>query len=434
MADIQDVIKVNIDLRGVTNIKSEKFDLLLMLGTSKVFLDRYRTYYNANELLEDGFREDSAEYIAASRIFEFSPCVDHIYVGRRQADSVTLKINTVVVNTNYYVKINTNTYAFNSGSSPTNLTIAAGLVAAMAADPLVNVVNNLDGTYTLTAKVALTPYTTLIDSNQVFQTMTPSETILESVQAINALVNDWFAIIETSRVKNDVLSLAQWCENEHKLFVTVSNESDIINSAVETTSVAAVLRAAKYRFVACLYHASLTDFIDAAWMGEELRKIPGSSTWSLKQLPSITPDNLTKTQGNNALAKQCNTFELIGGVGVIRDGKVCDDKYIYIDVVRDLEYMKVDIEVKLFQFLIDTDKVPYTDAGIAMFQGKVQNRLHNAVTLGILASTPAPTTSVPLAKDVPVEDKQARILREVKYWGTLANAIHKAEIDGTINY
>lgn len=434
MANIQDIIDVNVAIESVTNIKSEQFDLLLMLGTHKVFLERYRAYTNANDLLADGFRTTSAEYLAASKIFQYSPSVSHIYIGRRQADSVTLKVDTVLENTNYFVKVNTNTYAFNSGATPTNLTIVVGLVAAMAADPLVNVTNNLDGTYILTSKVAGTAYTATMDTNQSYHTLASSETIIQSVEAIKAVVNDWFAIIETSRVKADVLDLAQWCENEHKLFITVSSESDIINSAVETTSVAAVCRLAKYRFVACLYHSSLTDWIDAAWMGEELRKIPGSSTWSLKQLDGIVPDTLTETQSKNARDKHCNTFEYIGGVGITRDGMVFDDRYIYIDVVRDIEFMKNDIEVKLLEFLIDADKIPYTDAGIAMVQGKLKNRLDNAVTLGILASSPSPTTSVPLAKDIPAIDKEGRVLNNLNFWATLANAIHKVNINGTLTY
>jgi hypothetical protein len=113
---------------------------------------------------------------------------------------------------------------------------------------------------------------------------------------------------------------------------------------------------------------------------------------------------------------------------------VFDDKYIYIDIVRDIEFMKNDIEVSLLEFLIDADKIPYTDAGIAMVQGKLKNRLDNAVTLGILASSPAPSTSVPLAKDIPAIDKQGRVLNNLNFWATLANAIHKVNINGTLTY
>jgi len=55
------------------------------------------------------------------------------------------------------------------------------------------------------------------------------------------------------------------------------------------------------------------------------------------------------------------------------------------------------------------------------------------VNQGILAADPAPTVSVPRAADVSMIDKAARLLPDVKFEATLAGAIHKVIVNGTVS-
>jgi hypothetical protein len=56
------------------------------------------------------------------------------------------------------------------------------------------------------------------------------------------------------------------------------------------------------------------------------------------------------------------------------------------------------------------------------------------VSKGIFTATPAPVVTVPDVVDVSVTDKEDRILRDVKFTGTLAGAIHKVIISGVVSF
>ncbi len=357
-----------------------------------------------------------------------------------------ISVDTVLDSTDYTTTINGTPYIFNSGAGATAISIAAGLVALIAADPYVDVIDNLDGTYVITGKAANTFVTLAVDVNQSYQVeiilitistvseahtystqidavahtylsdvtptveniaeglvtainddvgaivtatdnldgtydvenkvvgtiytfatdtrqsfvATPSQSIVDDVTAIKELDNTWFGLIETSHVKADVLLLATWCQANKKLFGTVSNDADIINKTVveDTTSIPAQLLALNYNFSYCIYNATPADFADAALMGRQFAQIPGASTWALKTLVGITADNLSETQSKNARDKHCNTYETIGSTDATRDGKVFDNKYIYIDVTRDIEWLKVEIQKNLFAVLVAAEKIP----------------------------------------------------------------------------
>jgi len=435
MANIKDVVDVQIEIQS-SALKSEDFSLLLILGTHKVFTELYKIYETVDGMLTDGFRVTDKEYIAANTVFRQNPSVPYVYVGRRQVDALTLSVDTVVVDTDYWVKINANTYIFDSGATPTAITIAAGLVAAMATDPVVDVVDILDGTFTVTAKVAGTAYTLSHDDNQSITVMTPTNNVLIDLAAVQAANNEWYALIETLRTKVDVIEIAAWCEAEKKLFGTVSDDADIIDKdeTTDLSSLPALFKIAQYHYSWCLYHATPSDFIDAAWMGKELPKQAGASTWALKELIGITGDKLTTTQSINALSKQCNTYEYFGGIYITREGKVFDNKYIYIDITRGLGWLVNDIQTTIFNYLIEADKIPYTDSGITMIRNQLSSRLSNAVSIGILAPDPAPAITVPKVIDVPEIDKQNRILRNIDFTAVLAGAVHKVEVRGKVSF
>ena len=53
--------------------------------------------------------------------------------------------------------------------------------------------------------------------------------------------------------------------------------------------------------------------------------------------------------------------------------------------------------------------------------------------MGILAADPAFTVTAPAVADVSAGDKTARTLPDVDFDATLAGAIHKVEISGTVS-
>ena len=90
------------------------------------------------------------------------------------------------------------------------------------------------------------------------------------------------------------------------------------------------------------------------------------------------------------------------------------------------------IQEFVYSVLVNSNKVPYTDAGITAIESEVKRALQLGISNNFIANDPAPTVTVPKAANVPPNDKAQRILRNVRFQATLAGAIHAINITGTV--
>ena len=83
--------------------------------------------------------------------------------------------------------------------------------------------------------------------------------------------------------------------------------------------------------------------------------------------------------------------------------------------------------------LSNEDKVPYDNGGIEAIALRVEDILQQAVTRTILrGGDDAPVVTVPDISETAQADRAARFLRDVKFTGFYAGAIHKVRIEGTL--
>ena len=253
---------------------------------------------------------------------------------------------------------------------------------------------------------------------------------------LDAVVNendDWYALAINDRAIQTVLSAAAWTESRTKLFGTASADSTIINvsPSLDTSSLAARLFSAGYARTFCMYHQDADDdFPECAWFGRVLPLIPGSETWKFKTLATISYSNLSTTQSQNARNKKANTYEFIGGRGITREGTVSAGEFI--DIIRGVDWLTARIQEFVYSVLVNNNKVPYTNAGIAVIQAEVKRALQLGIDNNFLTNDPEPKVTVPDAAAVPPSDKANRILRNVRFTATLAGAIHVVDIQGTL--
>ena len=93
--------------------------------------------------------------------------------------------------------------------------------------------------------------------------------------------------------------------------------------------------------------------------------------------------------------------------------------------------------------MINSDKLPYTDAGISV----IENRINAVLQLGQERGGIAPTEydtdgnknygytiTIPKASSISANVKAQRILQDVKFTARLAGAIHAVEIKGSLTY
>jgi len=430
---LSDIVNVSIT-RQTAAVSRLGFGTLLVVGAHKRFTERIKFYSTLTAMAED-FEATDAEYVAATDWFGQNPTPTRIAVGRRKIDDpVGVAVSDVQNDTDYDIYINGTKFSFTSDATATAIEIAAGLVAAVnaGAEP-VTATDDTDGTFTLSADVADTAYTLLIDTKCTQEAFTITETIGDTMDAIVKASDDFYGIVLTDRTQATVELMAAWVEAKIKIFGTASADADIPDTtdAADATTIAATLKAASYARSFVFYSASAaTEYIDAALLGKILTQDPGSYTAKFKTLASVTVDTLTDTQVTNILAKNANCYTEVGGVNITQNGTVSEPEYI--DVIVFVDWLQSDMTSNIYSKLVNLPKVPFTDPGIGVVEAEVKASLQRGIDRGGLAADPAPTTTVPLAADVSSVDKAARTLPDVKFTATLAGAIHSVTVTGTV--
>lgn len=169
---------------------------------------------------------------------------------------------------------------------------------------------------------------------------------------------------------------------------------------------------------------------------------PGGETWANKKLSGITYDGLTETEYVAVTKKGYNTFERFAdSVSITQNGKVAAGEWI--DVIRFRDWLTETIKTEEFTMLINREKLPYTDAGIAMVESVLNKVLQLGQTRGGIAPTEYDEDgnkivgykiSVPLASSISANVKAKRVLQDVSFVARLAGAIHAVEIKGSLTY
>lgn len=244
--------------------------------------------------------------------------------------------------------------------------------------------------------------------------------------------DDWYFLISFFNSNAYALAAAAWIETQKKQYLVDLNESDTVTAVVTSSDTADDLHTLAYARTSVWYHTSPADMLAAAICGRVAPIDPGGETWALKSLSGVSPVSpFTSTHRTNLSNKKANSYRTIGGSGRTFDGYTVDGDYV--DVQRGLDWLENDMQVAVFNAIAGADKIPYTDPGVAVIENEVRASLARGVRAGVLAATPAPVVTVPAVADVDAADKAARLLPDVSFSATLAGAIHKTTINGTVS-
>lgn len=352
-----------------------------------------------------------------------------------------VKITQAIPNQAYTVILNGTSYIYQAPNNVTgNEQIAAGLVALINLPAgAISATDNGDGSLEVISGSAfliqVTPLEAMVvQKGLIIQPYVPSASVVSDLTAIQAVNNDWYALALTDRTVATVEAVAAWIETQIKIFGTASDDLNIINqpAGVDTTSIAAIFNNAGYVRTFVLYHQEASeDYPECAWFGNCLPFQPGSETWMFKSLATISFSTLSTNQESNAFAKQCNTYEFVGGVSITQRGTMAQGEYI--DIIRGVDWLTSTIQTLVYAILVNSPKVPYTDSGITAVEGQIRKALQQGIDNNFIAQVPAYQIFVPTAASVPSVDKANRILRNVKFQATLAGAIQAVQITGTVS-
>ena len=184
-----------------------------------------------------------------------------------------------------------------------------------------------------------------------------------------------------------------------------------------------------------IYYTTQTDeYPEMAMLGFGAPRLPGSLTWKNAELATITPEALSGTILSELSAARYNV--VINSYGRIVTSNGFLQGSLYIDQQRSEDYIDIRLEEDVATLLINSDKVPYDDNGIAQFVSVFENRLNQAFRQGIIAENAGgqalfTVTAVPAA-DIPQVDFDDRVLRTLSFQYVEAGAIEGLDATGRI--
>ena len=443
MANIDRIVSVQIAL-NTAGISKEGFSTLLIVGENTVALPRVSTYTSTVQMTEDGYSATDPLYLMAADYFAQIPHPNVLKVGRRQVDEVAITVKNVLAEGGIYTVTvasadGSNSYTYEVQNGDDGDDILDGLATAMASDPVVTA-SFADSTLTLTNQVAGTAFTVKVDKNLALTNGASSETIAETMTACLAYDSDFYGIAMASRTDADILAMADWAEANEKLYGTCVEGTDVLDGA-DNTDIASQLMLGNYYRTFSFYHEDANDYPEVAVMSRCFTAVPGSETWANKRLAGVKVDPLTETQFVVLKNKNVNTFEKFRNLSLTQTGKVAAGEWI--DVIRFRDWLAEEIKVNVLNVIVNNEKVPYTDSGIAIIEGAIRQSLRQGQVNGGIAPVEYDedgnknlgyTVEVHLAANISATQKASRILTDVKFTARLSGAIHVVEIRGQLTY
>lgn len=428
---LEDIISISISADTVVPSRLG-FGTPLILGYHTRFVELARTYTSTAGMIADGFVAADPEYKMAVAIFSQNPKVKQVIVGRAtHAPTQVETLVPVVKNSHTYtVTINGLVATYTSDANATAKEILDAITIAINAMMPVSTViaSDDDVTGTLTSEVAGLLFELAVDRNDwTRDDISADAGIVADLQAVELVNNDYYTVHPTFNGTASAVALAAEIETKKKIFIAVSADGDILAG----NGLGATLKTASYARSAVLFHHLPHQYAGAAWAGKLLPKDPGSATWKFKTLAGITVDpGFTATQRSNMRADNVNFYEATAGVSITEEGKSASGEYI--DVTQGIDWLGQRMMERIFGKLVNADKIPFTDPGIAIVENEVRAQLQEGINATFLAADPAPVVTVPLAADVSDADKGNRLLPDIEFSATLAGAVHSVEISGNV--
>ncbi len=425
------------------------FGVPMILSVNATFSERIRYYTDLTGLVTDGFATTSPEYLAAAMIMSQNPSPETYAIGRAVGEPTqvyTLNISVVEHSHTYRLNvrgpgITTTEVAVAADSATTDGEIVTALVTALnAITPNTYIAAGATSPFTITADVAGGWFS--VESVEpgyikIAQThVEPATTLADDLAAIQLENDNWYAVYTLYNSEPYVKAVAAWVETQKKIYIADSSASEgvtLASAGTGTSDLLDDLATSNYARTAGVYHPNPAAMLGAAWLGTRLPYDPGAETWKFARPAGITPVTLTGTHRVNLRAKSANTLQTVGGVNIMWEGTTTDGDFI--DVIRGLDWLQDDMTAGVFGAMAGALKVPYTKQGMALIESQIRASLARAIARGIISDDVEnePVVTLPKITNISAADKGLRLLPDVRWSATLAGAIHKVQIAGTVS-
>ena len=445
MSQLDDIVSVNIQLKDAA-ITRASFGIPLIASFHDFWPETVRTFFSRDEAITAGLVSGSVTDKIVTALLSQDNDVESFKIGKR-VNAFDQDLRVLPKNTTEGF-VYTFTVTAPGALSPTTITYTVvaldtipDITAAIAAqiDAIVGM-NAADTATTVNfsadvngelADVAGWIQVGDFDALEFFD-VTGDPGLLADLDAIEAFDSDWYGLLLDSNSKNEAEVAAAFILTKTKIFGYQSSDFNILNPVI-TVDVFSVIQATlNNRTIQHYTQVNLMNFVAAARFGDRLPTDPASSTWKFKGAAGVSVEstaNLKDADINAIKAKGGEVLITVAGNNFFIEGAAAGGRFI--DLTRGIDELGVRIQEDLLSIFLNNEKVDFTTSGIGLIQGTVLATLNSKVGL-LLAADPAPEVRVPLASEVPQNDKALRILADVEFSARASGAIHSVVIQGFI--
>ena len=247
-------------------------------------------------------------------------------------------------------------------------------------------------------------------------TAVPSELVTKLNETI-ITNNDWFGLVCTDNSDAAIAALATWIDTQEKVYAATSQNKAITNASNQTM---------------IAYHP--TEYIMEKSLAYMLVQEIGGTDLDGKAISGITSSLINATEYATFKTNHINVaVEKFGNV-VIDGGDMAGGEKI--DVILGEFWIKIRMEEDLAQLKLNSPKIPYTNAGVALLVDVASNRLKLAARQNIVAiddaGIPEFTITYLPVEEVPAADRANRKYDYVRWEARLAGALRTGNIYGTL--
>ena len=240
-----------------------------------------------------------------------------------------------------------------------------------------------------------------------------------------------YGLLIDSFAETEIALAAAFAEEQQMLFLGQSADNGILVVGT-TTDIASDLKTAGYNRSAVCFSRHMSGDLAAALLGRQLGQTPGSSNWAMQTLAGVPADVLRSSAHSSARGKRALTYTTDRGVAHTWDGFAASGRFF--DIQHGVDALKADIETRVYQAILNAEKVPFNATGISMIEAPLRAALAaaegNPGVPGLIE--PGWTVTLPDLSQISSVDKAARLLRTIRFHARMTGAVNTVEIAGTL--
>lgn len=442
--------------RNTTSAEGISLSFPIFCAPQTYFNERVRSYSSWDEVRGDSaIPTDSPTHKALLTAFSQSPAPSRVYVGRQQADSTLVSIVSPKIGNVYGYSVSA--YSTTTGLLQAQDDITFTAVDAVAANIATGIIADSDAslvaaylTSTLAVdKVEIEPVagSRLVITNyvRVTTTHTSTETASALLSAIQDEDNNWYCMTASDHSETFQLAMAAAIEatgggDFPKVYWTSTKSANTVKAVVDPADdIIGKLKALGYDRTICDWnHLSDDVYPELGVFSANSVYQAGSTTYKFLQVNGVpaAADLITGAKLPTRLQGFINDRNggWMGeerGVTFYHEGKTVGGEWI--DVILGADWLNDQIEVALLNLMLNLkgDKVSYAKPEAVI--STINAVLDLGVRVGFLDGYVGATIPDYLTQ-IPFGDKVARILKDVKWTGYIAGAVHSIIVNGNLTY